>query len=173
MMDVSPHSMIPRRRTADATILVLALSCFAFSGCSSGDPPAYPAKGRVVFQDGSPVKVGTIESKSLKHGKQSRASIQKDGTFVLSTYRDGDGAVDGEHQCVVVQFIPTEDITNHKPTTIGVVHPKHNSYATSGLNFHIQPGTNDIVLRVEGVAGKKSTSDTTKGHSHPGEHRKD
>ena len=122
-------------------------------GCGDGRPPAYPAKGKVVFADGSPVKVGTIETKSLLHGVQATASIQPNGTFVLTTYQEGDGAVAGPHDCVVVQFIQAENIANHKPSTLGVVHPKHASYATSNLKIEVSADKpNEFVVQVEGVA---------------------
>ena len=122
-------------------------------GCGDGRPPAYPTKGKVVFADGSPVKVGTIETKSLLHGVQATASIQPNGTFVFTTYKDGDGAVAGPHDCVVVQFIQTENITIHKPSTLGVVHPKHASYATSNLKIEVSADKpNELVIQVDGVA---------------------
>ena len=121
-------------------------------GCGDGRPPAYPARGKVVFADGSPVKVGTIETKSKLHGVQATASIEIDGSFVFTTYQKGDGAVAGPHDCVVVQFVQAENIQNHKPSTLGVVNPKHASYATSGLQFEIaKDKANELVIEVEGV----------------------
>lgn len=126
-------------------------------GCGDGRPPAYPTKGKVVFADGSPVKVGTIETKSLLHDAQATAAIERDGSFVLTTYKEGDGAVSGPHTCVVVQFIQAENITNHKPSTLGVVNPKHASYATSNLKIEVSPNKpNEFVVQVEGIANTKN-----------------
>ena len=121
-------------------------------GCGDGRPPAYPTKGRVVFADGSPVKVGTIETKSLLYDAQATASIQRDGSFVFTTYKEGDGAVAGAHKCVVVQFIQAENILNYKPSTLGVVNPKHASYATSNLKIEVSVDKpNEFVIQVEGI----------------------
>jgi len=126
-------------------------------GCSDGRPPAYPTKGKVVFADGSPVKVGTVETKSQLNGNQATASIQLDGSFVFTTYKDGDGAVAGPHACVVVQFIQAEGLTIHKPSTLGVVNPKHASYATSNLKIEVSADKpNDLVIQVEGVTKPRS-----------------
>ena len=136
---------------------ISAILLSACVGCGDGRPPAYPAKGKVVFADGSPVKVGTIETKSKLHGVQATASIELDGSFVFTTYAKGDGAVAGAHDCVVVQFVQAENIKNHKPSTLGVVNPKHASYATSGLQFEISPDKqNELVIEVEGVPKPKN-----------------
>jgi len=138
---------------------ILAVVLCATFGCGDGRPPAYPAKGRVVFADGSPVKVGTIETKSKLHGVQATASIELDGSFVFTTYTQGDGAVAGPHDCVVVQFVQAENIKNHRPSTLGVVNPKHASYATSGLQIDISKDKpNELVIEVEGVPKPKNAN---------------
>jgi hypothetical protein len=151
--------------------LVVAFLC---SGCSDSRPKAYAAKGKVVFQDGSPVKVGTIETKSDKYGIQATGAIEKDGSFVLTTYSPGDGAVEGKHQCVIVQFIQVEGAAKFKPSSIGVVNKKHSSYATSGLSFSIEPNNNNnLLIKVDGLDGTKGTSEHKGKPSHPGEFQQD
>lgn len=160
--------------------LLLVVLCV---GCESGRLKTYPVQGVVVFADGSPVRVGTIETKSVDHGVQATGSIGTDGSFSLTTYESNDGAVSGQHRCVIVQFIPIEDIPNYRPSTLGVIHRKHSTYSTSDLVFTIQPGKeNRIRLEVQGAdpvfrstedhghdpvpAGGNSTSDsgTTKNN---------
>ncbi|MCE3016927.1 MAG: hypothetical protein ACK56W_24685 [Pirellula sp.] len=133
-------------------LLLIGFSNGLSIGCNRG-PKIVPAKGIVVFEDGSPVTVGTVETNSLIEKRvQSTGKIQPDGSFVLSTFGDGDGAMVGEHQCVVVQFVMAEDIQGHKASTLGVVNPMHNSYATSGLKVTVpDSGTNDLKLVVKGV----------------------
>lgn len=133
-------------------LLLVGLFISSPIGCNRG-PRIVTAKGIVVFEDGSPVTVGTVETNSLiEKGVQSTGKIQPDGSFVLSTFGDGDGAMVGEHQCVVVQFVMAEDFEGHKASTLGVVHPMHNSYATSGLKITVpDSGTSDLKLVVKGV----------------------
>jgi len=130
-------------------------------GCNSGRLKTYPVRGEVVFADGSPVKVGTIETKSVTHSVQARGNIATDGTFELTTYTNGDGAVAGDHRCVIVQFIPTEEIPNYRPSIMGVVHRKHSSYSTSELGFTVSSkGENKLRLVVQGADPiLKSTTD--------------
>lgn len=129
--------------------------CLLFSvmvGCNRG-PKIVVAEGTVQFEDGSPVVVGTIETKSLQYeGVQATGKIERDGSFKLTTFVDGDGAAVGEHQCVIVQFVMAEGLTGHQPTTQGVVNPKHRNYSTSGLQFTVpDEGTKSIRLVVTGI----------------------
>ena len=137
-----------------ASVMVVA------TGCNGGRLKTYPVVGQAVFEDGTPVKMGTVETKSVQHGVQATGTIAKDGTFTLTTYAAEDGAVAGDHKCVIVQFLPTENIPNYRPSTLGVVHRRHSSYATSDLNFTIQKtGENRIRLVVQGVEGVYRTTD--------------
>ena len=118
-------------------IAMIAASSGFVAGCNRG-PAIAKASGMVVFEDGTPVKVGTIETKHAElEGVQARGSIREDGTFVLGTVEEADGAAVGEHRCVVVQFVMTEDVPGFKPSTEGVVNPAHASYATSGLTIQV------------------------------------
>lgn len=112
---------------------------------------------------GGAVHVGTIELKSREHGVQARGPIQPDGSFVLTTYQDGDGAVAGMHDCVLVQFVMTEDIEGHRSSTIGVVDPRYASYATSDLTIEVSATEpNQPIVTVEGLRKKQPEN-----HSHP------
>jgi len=148
------------RRAARLGCVVLLLCC----GCSSNQLKTYPVQGEVVFADGSPVKTGTVETKSVEHGVQATGSISTDGTFSLTTYQANDGVVAGQHRCVVVQFIPIEDIPNYRPSTLGVVHRKHSMYATSDLSFTVKPGAENRVRLV--VSGADPIVRTTDDHGH-------
>ena len=134
------------------TMAVLSLF-FAVAGCSDGRLPTYPVSGQVVFADGSPVHVGTVELKSREHGIHARGEIDKDGHFVLSTYEPGDGAVAGRHDCVVVQMVMVEEIAGFQPSTEGVVHPRFGSYAASKLVAEVHAeDRNEIRIQVESLS---------------------
>lgn len=140
-----------------ASYLLLA----ATLGCSDR-LDTYPVTGKVEFATGGAVHVGTIELKSREHGVQARGPIQSDGSFVLTTYQDGDGAVAGMHDCVVVQFVMTEDVEGLRSSTIGVVDPRFGSYATSGLTIEVSATKpNKPVVAVDGLRKKQPEN-----HSH-------
>ncbi len=132
------------------------LCCVLFvTGCS-GRLSTYPVQGKVQFPDGSPVRVGTVELKSLEHAVQARGKIQTDGSFNLSTFGDLDGAVAGKHACVVVQFVMTEDVEGHRASKLGVIDRRYSSYGTSGLTVEVLPQPeNKLVIEVEGLLKKQ------------------
>jgi hypothetical protein len=144
-------------------ILFLAAASLLASAAGCSDHlPTYPVAGKVQFTTGGPVHVGTVELKSREHGVQARGQIQSDGSFTLTTYKDGDGAVAGIHDCVVVQLVVTEGLTGHRPSAVGVVDQRFASYSTSKLTVEISPDkANEVVLEVEGIL-KKQPED----HSH-------
>ena len=155
-----------------STLVVL----FWCVGCGDGRLKTYPVKGRVEFADGSPVKLGTIECLSETHGVQATGTIQRDGTFDLTTYTKGDGAVEGLHKCVIVQFIQVENVPNFKPSTLGVINKRHSSYATSGLTIQIEADVSknsNVLLKVEGVDGRAGSSKHGKKDNHRFEHEKE
>lgn len=86
---------------ATSTIVLLA---FALPGCSGGlkEFPTAKVTGKVVC-NGEPVPHAYVSfgpmtaGKSATVGKQAVATADQDGTFVLSTYGDKDGAVVGKH----------------------------------------------------------------------------
>jgi hypothetical protein len=151
--------------------LVLVLPFAMFTGCSNGQLPTYPVSGRVIFPDGSPVHMGSIEFKSLEHPIQARGTIANDGSFRLSTYGENDGAVAGNHRCVVTQFVIVEDIPNFKPSHEGVVHPRFGSYQTSGLEFDVSDSEeNFITVTVQGLAEADRDKSEEKKSPHKHEH---
>jgi hypothetical protein len=84
-------------------IMVIVASVMALAGCGTGgDFPTAPTSGRVVCQ-GQPVPHVMVffepleAGKSALVGKQGFAIANADGTFTLSTYGEGDGAVVGKH----------------------------------------------------------------------------
>lgn len=158
----------PSRRQLAMRLALITLTIANFVGCGPQALKPYPVQGRVVFPDGSPVHVGTVELRSREHGVQARGTIAEDGQFQLSTYRTNDGAVAGWHDAVVIQMINVESIPGFKPSKVGVVDPKFGSYKTSQLSCQIVPGpSNAVTLTVEGVAGSRSARDA---HS-PQDHR--
>lgn len=122
---------------------VVLFSVWAFNGCADGRPATFPVSGRVVFADGTPVTSGTVELESVDHGVNARGAIQPDGTFRLSTYETGDGALPGRHRVAVIQMFVAQDERaihhNHgadeqRPRS---VHRKYAGYDTSGLTVDI------------------------------------
>ena len=110
-------------------------------------------KGKVVFTDGSPLTTGgLVMSEPVSPGElpvNARGSIAPDGSFQLSTYGDGDGAVAGEHRFLVrAQRTPLDEMAaGRMPPQI--IHRRFESFDTSGLQFTVKEEPNEFTLEVE------------------------
>jgi hypothetical protein len=127
-----------RRRLAAG----LLLGGLAAAGC--GGKKTYPVEGQVVVKGGGvPAEalagyVVTFESEVEKVG--ATGSVGKDGTFRMTTTKNGDGAVAGKHR---VSLIPeTWDAKMVLPS-------RYHRLETSGLEVTVEPRTNEITLEVE------------------------
>ena len=84
---------------------VLAASLVAFiSGCGDGRAERAPVSGKVTM-NGQPLTFGTVQFWPVE-GRPARGEINKDGTYTLTTFDPGDGAVLGEHT-VTVEAVTT------------------------------------------------------------------
>ena len=102
-------------------------------GCGESQVPTYPVSGTVVFEDGSPVRTGTIELSSQAHELTATGTIREDGSFVLGTYESDDGACEGKHRAIVMQMIINDGTVKHSKDHGLPVDPIYASYNTSPL----------------------------------------
>src|SRR5215213_7297166 len=95
------------RRPFDGCCLVLVASASLLAGC--GGDPSKPKLGRVsgtVTYKGQPVTKGLVTfvpvgGAGATTGQSATGEIGKGGSFALSTFANGDGAVLGEHIVLV------------------------------------------------------------------------
>lgn len=78
--------------------LGVALLVASLVGCGSG---LQPVTGKVVYDDGAPVKGGSVTFNSKDKGISATGDIADDGTFSL-TFEGGKGAPPGQYKVVVV-----------------------------------------------------------------------
>ncbi len=129
--------------------LLLAALILLLAGCGDGIPKRYPVEGQVVFEDGTPVKTGIVEFLSADKKYSATGNIQRDGSFRLTTLRDYDGAIAGEHYCIVKQFIvfnPDDGVVHNHG---GHVKAYFADYKTSPLTFTVNTRKTEIKIVVE------------------------
>jgi hypothetical protein len=130
-------------------------------GCGSG-PKLYPVQGKVVYPDGSPMKGGAVIFEPVDSSVKvsARGYIDnEDGSFTLTTVKEGDGAPAGAFRVMVRgKTIPhgrgadPEAIKTWEPQ----VHPRFQDIKTSGLEFTVEPKKNEFVITVEKPSGSRT-----------------
>ena len=136
--------------------LFLLVGCPVYSvvlaGC--GGDATYPIRGKVVFQDTKvPATelagyVITLESFDGKVG--ASGVVKPDGTFEVSTYELGDGAVPGRHRVALNAPMSHELIEG--PGAMEPASPipdKYGSPATSGLEIKVESSGQEVELSLE------------------------
>jgi hypothetical protein len=120
------------RKTFRAWWVYLAIFSALLAGCDSSRQ-TYPAGGTVLFDDGKPLSQGlvTFRLTGTAESVTARGPIQRDGTFTLTTFKDGDGAIAGTHQALVVVPL-VESYTGPPP-----INRKFSSYESSKLEFTV------------------------------------
>jgi hypothetical protein len=71
------------------------------AGCDDG-PQMAPVTGKVLY-NGKPLEFGSVTFQPPR-GQSARGKVQSDGSFSLSTYRPGDGAVVGSHKVSITCY---------------------------------------------------------------------
>jgi hypothetical protein len=129
--------ILPELRVMVRAAAMAALLFGPISGCAEPNehPKTFPVTGKVTYK-GQPVPKGTITFQP-DQGQAAVGEIQPDGTYQLSTFSQGDGAVAGHHRIFVIAN--TADPTKIPGSTPGWTPPKdlvpqkYNKLETSGL----------------------------------------
>lgn len=131
--------------------LALALICQLFLvGCGSGKPATYPVPGSIKFEDGSPVTFGIVEFFHPELELSARGKIQPDGTFRISTFEPGDGAVAGKHRVMIIQLLMPGTLGGQQPPHQGHIDSSYANFETSQLEFTVDPNQEnryDVTVR--------------------------
>lgn len=131
---------------------MLLIFCFFVIGCGDGGRPHYAVKGIVKFKkDESVATFGLIEFRSESEPiVTARGSIQKDGTFSLTT-GDRRGAVVGWHTVVIIQ--PVKNLHGKVTHTHGLnAAKKYLDHRTTDLRFEVTEEVSDdedLVLKID------------------------
>lgn len=138
--------MNPLRKSA---CLLALLAVFIFLGCGSDGPVLAPASGSVLFE-GEPLSSGSVMFQP-KEGRHSRANIQPDGTFVMSTVNEGDGATVGQHMVRVTSSQkPIVDAQGEELVGRSLIPKKYSNFRTSGITVDVPPeGTDSISIELK------------------------
>jgi hypothetical protein len=120
--------------------LALALLGTLLGGCGGGDKDqarVVPAAGKATYK-GGPIKKGTIVFVPEKEGRGANGTVE-DGSFTMSTYGEGDGAIPGKYKVgvIVTEEVPTK---GGDTTTKYLIPQKFSDAEQSGLTIEVPAG---------------------------------
>ena len=123
-------------------------------GCGGGsDNPAVGTVSGKVTHNGQPVNGGVVQFTPGQSGgkgpagKPASGSVGADGTFKLSTYGDGDGAVIGKHKLNYAPPVVAIDEKTHSEDSKPVVGP-YDGLAPSKADAEVKAGDNKIDIEL-------------------------
>jgi hypothetical protein len=133
-------------------VVLTTFTIGSFAGCGWGGGP-YPAEGIAYFRDGTRLTGGTVEAQPVFSGGEkfiAKGTIQPDGTFRLSMPGRGDGAMGGLHRVRVLPPEPSSGRSTAVAPSPHAIHPRMQSFDTSGLEFYVHPdkGPNKLIVEV-------------------------
>ncbi|QDT80365.1 hypothetical protein Mal35_38360 [Gimesia maris] len=148
--------------------LLLSLAS-TLTGCGNdGNVPVFPTSG-VVLYDGKPMAGGGAISfvpLTPQKGKAAGGTINEDGSFVMSTYGEGDGSAAGEFRVTIYQSTSQEPDTESMPVDgqaegakvtepiqivekDDIIPPIYSDATKSPVTVKIDPNGNNESLKIE------------------------
>lgn len=128
--------------------LATLVAVLPMTGCGGKTATVAPVNGKVLL-DGHPLTTGQVLTIPVA-GRGSKGDIQPDGSFELSTYGDGDGALIGTHQVAVAVREPSTSSSPEAPLGKLLVPEKYTNALDSGLTIEVKAdGENAPVLELQ------------------------
>jgi len=129
-------------------------SMLVFAGCGGSNPDQKPTanvKGTISYQ-GKPLERGEIIFFPEFGAKIGHGQIQPDGSYELTTYEEGDGALLGKHEVAIISERDMEGVLPEDPEADlepSLIPTKYNLQKTSGLTAEVKEGGNEINFDLE------------------------
>ena len=114
-------------------------------GCGSG---TYPVQGIVMYDDGKPATQlagGFVSFQSVEGGVSAQGDIQRDGSFTLSMFKQGDGALPGKYTVMVTPPPFSGSETQRAPVLID---PAFSDPKRPLIEVTVEAQRNDLTLNV-------------------------
>lgn len=148
------HPLFSKRFNLSVELCFVLLLLPACVGCSgnSDELPTGQVYGKVTYE-GKPLPAGSVSFIPDGPGKAAAGEIQADGTFVLTTYSEGDGATIGNHKVMIISERDTSELPAESAAAnqdLSLIPEKYGmSPKTSGLTAEVKAGKNEINFDLE------------------------
>jgi hypothetical protein len=135
--------------------MILLASLALTLGCGSGQVKVYPVKGKITYGGKPLVGGGSIAFIPLtaQEGKTAGGTILEDGSYVMTTHKEGDGSMAGEFRVAIMQEVfkepkKTQDGQAAAKATTDVpeadrIPDSYKSFTDSPLKTTIEPQPNE------------------------------
>jgi hypothetical protein len=113
-------------------------------------PNPVEAQGKVALPDGRTLTAGRVELKPTgTEGLEAFGDIDATGSFKLTTFKPGDGAVPGTYKVTInpFQFRTRNGIPARIPNAAQIP-PRYLEASSSDLTVQIKPGGSQLDLRL-------------------------
>jgi len=135
---------MPRR---GALLFLVAMSLATVVGCGDG---RVPVAGRVVFDDGEPVRTGRVELRGREKRVRAAGTLDSEGRFRLVTDDGRDGLPPGDYDAIVVQIVIVEHRSLDEHGHGRSLSRRFADYYTSGLSVSVpDQGASDLEIVVD------------------------
>jgi len=119
------------------------------TGCGPTRPAMTPVEGKVLF-NGEPLTFGCVIFQP-DEGWPAVGHLRPDGTFKLTTYKEGDGAVIGRNRVRVTCFEgqrPDSPNGDERPLGKSLIPTRYGNIDESNIAFDVEPKMEPVVIEL-------------------------
>lgn len=131
-------------------MLGILLSGLVLAGCGPPNPPTVEVKG-VVTLDAQPVE-GAAVVFTPSEGRPATGRTDAAGEFVLSTFKQGDGAVPGKHRVTVSKTSTKPSSAGEEGELVFLVPKQYGNQSTTPLVCEVRPEMPPVRLELQSAA---------------------
>jgi hypothetical protein len=130
------------RSSLRPSLAIVAVVGLVLVGCGSPTNKAQVVgvTGQVLL-DGKPLEFGSVSFQPIQGGQPARGDIDSEGKFVLSTYKEGDGAAVGRHRVKVAYYAKQDPAMAEQQAgdSLGdsLIPERYTSFAMSGIEVSV------------------------------------
>jgi hypothetical protein len=112
------------------------------TGCGKG----VSVKGKVLFDDGTPLTKGTVIFDNQKEAFQG--TIKEDGTFLLGVVKDNERIPSGKYLVYLTDTFELKEEAGGRWLN-PLVDPRFTVSSTSGISVEVERGMSEITIEVQ------------------------